>query len=190
MAVAEPGNELHGAGLLKRACFIGTELLMTLRIIILSGYLPCYHKSVNPFTDGKFDFKKLKEYFPEHCPFLQYSARLGLWVSVVACVLDCLKKFGNPAAFDWLRDAIARFNMVLAASHVRTSTDGGEIKKFSFSHDLSLHLARIFKDLIDAKVSNDDMWVAAYERVSTDAKESYAPTYTPSQRAPAACHFH
>ncbi len=164
--------------MLKKACWIGTELLITLRIIILSGYVPCYHKSVKPFTDGRFDVRKLSEYYAEHCPFVQYSARLGLWVSVAAQVRECLERLGVH-----LGDPIPA-DMGLCAAIKQFFDCGlkfnGDLDKFSFSPDGSRVLATLFEGLIDTEVSNDNMLAAAYARVSTTAKESDAHTYTPS----------
>ena len=196
------------AGLLKKTCYIGTELLITFRIVILSGYLPCYHKSV--MDAGNFDVTKLKEYGrPQHCPFVQYSARLGLWVSLLLRVENFLKLVDPIAAVSGsgrpdplatiankftseLRKKVIQVQRDLAATF--RSGDGARIeedravKLFILRHDGRRALGNIFADLIEDEVDNDTMLANAYKRVSTEAKQSDGGTYA-SPRAPSSFHY-
>ncbi len=151
---------------------------------------------------GNFDVTKLKEYGrPQHCPFVQYSARLGLWVSLLLRVENFLNLVhpiavvtgsGRPDPLTTLREKVVQVQLDLAAKS--RSGDGASIeedravKLFILRHDGRRALGSIFADLIEDKIDNDTMLANAYKRVSTEAKQSDGGTYA-SPRAPSSFRY-
>ena len=109
---------------LARTCLVGIELLKTLRMIVLSGYLACAHQSV--MTDSEvFDVAKLELYDHGGSPYVQYASRLGLWLALLVPVKKCLKSESLARPFrDDLGTAIDRFEHDLKGSKPKQGPHG------------------------------------------------------------------